>query len=67
MQNLTNLNLDHTGVSKSCLKYLKGTFFVIYFSFFLCKDTNEQKDLKNLKLVRLQGIEKEEDDTMDYE
>ncbi|KAG2233859.1 hypothetical protein INT48_005200, partial [Thamnidium elegans] len=23
MQNLTNLNLDHTGVSKSCLKYLK--------------------------------------------
>ncbi|KAI8096087.1 hypothetical protein BDF21DRAFT_489497 [Thamnidium elegans] len=47
MQNLTNLNLDHTGVSKSCLKYLK--------------------DLKNLNLVRLQGIEKEEDDTMDYE
>ncbi|KAI7867073.1 uncharacterized protein EV154DRAFT_571777 [Mucor mucedo] len=47
MLNLTNLNLDHTGVGKSCLKYLK--------------------DLKNLNLVRLQGIEKEEDDTMDNE
>lgn len=44
MINLTNLNLDHTNVSKSCVKYLQ--------------------DLEHLNPVRLQGIEKEEDDDM---
>lgn len=29
MANLTNLNLDHTGVSKSCLKYLKGIHYLL--------------------------------------
>lgn len=28
MINLCNLNLDHTSVSKSCVKYLKGNFCV---------------------------------------
>lgn len=29
MINLTNLNLDHTNVSKSCVKYLQGKVFKI--------------------------------------
>ncbi|CAO3657558.1 unnamed protein product [Mucor hiemalis] len=44
MANLTNLNLDHTNVSKSCVKYLK--------------------DLEHLNPVRLQGIERGEEDDM---
>lgn len=58
MFNLTNLNLDHTGVSKTCPKYLKGrnrnthSYYVRYLLLL---------DLKYLKHVRLQGIEQEGD------
>lgn len=70
MANLTNLNLDHTGVSKSCIKYLKGKL-----NRYICRDVWQEElthlivdiDLEHLNPVRLQGIEKEEDNTMDME
>lgn len=58
MFNLTNLNLDHTSVSKTCLKYLKGT---LKQEFDKVAKQNCIIDLKYLKPVRLQGIEDEED------
>ena len=65
MSNLTNLNLDHTNVTKSCTKFLQGMVGSLTCLYDI---TNvQQLGLEQLHPVRLQGIEREKDDTLEYE